>query len=140
MTITLCELYRAGDVFLIQFDPDVTRKFIPFRVGAGETDLPPENYTISLYSNSFLKELIVPSCKSSGFIISYVDRLHILLRVPQTLMLLPQLTLSQIVEYLAKSPATYTSPACRQRSLPRFAGLQPTSVRQPLVHEAPREA
>src|SRR6267143_3742458 len=86
------------------------------------------------------KQLIVTSCKSSGFIIPYVDRLHILLRVPPTLIVLPQLTLSQIVEYLAKSPATYTSPAYQHRSLLRFAGLQPTSVMQPLVHEALGEA
>jgi hypothetical protein len=32
------EFFRAGDVILVQFDPDATRKFIPPRDSAGETD------------------------------------------------------------------------------------------------------
>jgi hypothetical protein len=32
------EFFGAGDVVLAQFDPHVTRKFIPLRCGAGETD------------------------------------------------------------------------------------------------------
>jgi len=32
------EFLRAGDVVLVQFDPNVTRKFISLRCGAGETD------------------------------------------------------------------------------------------------------